>query len=398
MLLPEIGAGLRISALDCIAGKRSDTQNAMISAAAIRILVVDDQEANVRVLGDMLGQLGFEIVPVTSGEDALKRLAAHPADLVLLDVLMPGLDGFEVCRRIRAQPGLAEIPIIFLSAADDKTFIVRALEAGGVDYVTKPFNKAELVSRVRTHLALKEARDSLRQLAEDKDELLGILAHDLKNHLGGMQMSAQIMYDRANQLADSRLVRISSNILDASEQVFSFVKEFLANAAADRGRAIMLKPISLVDGAASAVQRYVEAARRKSLTFHEDYPMDFPLVRGDQAALDQVIDNLVSNAVKFSPPEKSIWIHVGRTADGQPECRVRDEGPGCDENDRANMFARYRRLSARPTAGEPSTGLGLSIAKRHVDAMNGSLHCESEPGQGATFVLRLQFDPDSGHA
>jgi two-component system sensor histidine kinase/response regulator len=371
----------------------------MISAAAaIRILVVDDQEANVRVLGDMLGQLGFEIVPVTSGEDALKRLAAHPADLVLLDVLMPGLDGFEVCRRIRAQPGLAEIPIIFLSAADDKTFIVRALEAGGVDYVTKPFNKAELVSRVRTHLALKEARDSLRQLAEDKDELLGILAHDLKNHLGGMQMSAQIMYDRANQLADSRLVRISSNILDASEQVFSFVKEFLANAAADRGRAIMLKPISLVDGAASAVQRYVEAARRKSLTFHEDYPMDFPLVRGDQAALDQVIDNLVSNAVKFSPPEKSIWIHVGRTADGQPECRVRDEGPGCDENDRANMFARYRRLSARPTAGEPSTGLGLSIAKRHVDAMNGSLHCESEPGQGATFVLRLQFDPDSGHA
>jgi len=135
---------------------------------------VDDQETNVQVLGSMLGQLGFEIVPVTSGEDALKRLAARPADLILLDVLMPGLDGFEVCRQIRAQAALAEIPIIFLSAADDKSFIVRALEAGGVDYVTKPFNQAELVSRVRTHLALKQARDRLRQLAEDKDELLGI--------------------------------------------------------------------------------------------------------------------------------------------------------------------------------------------------------------------------------
>jgi two-component system, sensor histidine kinase and response regulator len=361
--------------------------------ASTRILVVDDQETNVQVLGSMLGQLGFEIVPVTSGEDALKRLAARPADLILLDVLMPGLDGFEVCRQIRAQAALAEIPIIFLSAADDKSFIVRALEAGGVDYVTKPFNQAELVSRVRTHLALKQARDRLRQLAEDKDELLGILAHDLKNHLGGMQMSAQLLHHRATQLADSRLLRISSNILHASDQMFSFVREFLANAAADRGLTITLRPISMAEAAASAVQRYTEAALRKSLTFHEDYPADFPLVLGDHAALDQVIDNLVSNAVKFSPAGKSIWLAIHRTADGRPECRVRDEGPGCDENDRANMFARYRRLSARPTAGEPSTGLGLSIAKRHVDAMNGDLHCESEPGHGATFVLRLQFAP-----
>lgn len=208
-------------------------------------------------------------------------------------------------------------------------------------------------------------------------------------------MSAQLMHDRATQLADSRLSRISSNILHASDQMFSFIKEFLANAAADRGLAITLKPISMPEAAASAVQRYTEAARRKSITIHEDYPRDFPPVTGDQVALDQVIDNLVSNAVKFSPAGKSIWLDIRATADGRPECRVRDEGPGCDENDRANMFTRYRRLSARPTGGEPSTGLGLSIAKRHAEAMNGGLHCESEPGQGSTFVLRLHFAPDS---
>ena len=117
-------------------------------------------------------------------------------DLILLDVLMPGMDGFEVCRRIRENPEWKDIPIIFLSAADDKDLIVRALEAGGVDYVTKPFNHAEMLSRVRTHLALKMTRDRLKQLAEDKDELLGILAHDLKNHLGGMQMSAQPLRNR----------------------------------------------------------------------------------------------------------------------------------------------------------------------------------------------------------
>jgi two-component system sensor histidine kinase/response regulator len=354
-----------------------------------RILVVDDQQANVQVLGGMLGQLGFEIVPVTSGEQALQRLAARPADLILLDALMPGMDGFEVCRRIRIQPDLAGIPIIFLSAADDKAFIVRALEAGAVDYVTKPFNQTELISRVRTHLALKLARDRLKRIAEDKDELLGILAHDLKNHLGGMQMSAQLLHDRAAQLADSRLIRMSANILNGSNQMFSFVKEFLANASADRGYILNPDTVSLSTAAMAAVQRYADTALRKSITIHEEYAPDLPLVMADQGALDQVIDNLVSNALKFSPPERSIWLSTARAADGRAEFRVRDEGPGCDASDLANMFTRYRRLSARPTAGEPSTGLGLSIAKLHADSMGGLLTCESVLGEGATFILKL---------
>lgn len=354
-----------------------------------RILVVDDQETNVQVIGNMLGQLGFEIVPVTSGEQALRRLSAHPADLILLDVLMPGMDGFEVCSRIMAQPQHTQTPIIFLSAADDKAFIVRALEAGAVDYVTKPFNKAELISRVKTHLALKQARDRLLRLAEDKDELLGILAHDLKNHLGGMQMSAQLMHDRSVAVEDVRLRRMSGNILNASNQMLSFVNEFLANIAADREFTLALGATSLPAAAAASVQRYAFAAQHKSLTFHEEYPLKAPLVLAEPAALDQVLDNLVSNAVKFSPNERAIWLSIGTGAGGLAECRIRDEGPGCSESDLADMFKRYRRLSARPTAGEPSIGLGLSIAKRYVDAMNGTLHCESELGRGSTFVLRL---------
>jgi two-component system sensor histidine kinase/response regulator len=354
-----------------------------------RILVVDDQEVNVNALVGMLEPLGFEIVPVTSGEQALQRVAGSPPDLILLDVMMPEIDGFEVCQRIRSQPRLNEIPIIFLSAADDKAFVVRALEAGAVDYVTKPFNQAELISRVRTHLALKRTSDRLKQLAEDKDELLGILAHDLKNHLGGMQMSAKLLQERAAALSDQRLNRMATNILDASDQMFSFVKEFLANAAADRGFPINIERVSLADAAVAAAQRYSDAAVRKSIRILEEYPPEAPLVLADRGALDQVIDNLVSNAVKFSPPDTSIWLTVGPVSGGFLEFRVRDEGPGCDEQDRANMFTRYRRLSARPTAGEPSTGLGLSIAKRHVDAMEGTLHCETGRGPGAIFLLRL---------
>src|SRR6185369_17116834 len=117
--------------------------------------------------------LGFEILPATGGPQALKRLGVRQPDLILLDLLMPNMDGFEVCRKIKGNPAWTEIPIIFLSSADDKDLIVRALEIGGVDYITKPFNHAELTTRVRTHLALKVARDALKQVAEDRDEMLG---------------------------------------------------------------------------------------------------------------------------------------------------------------------------------------------------------------------------------
>src|ERR1700704_2120145 len=127
------------------------------------LLVVDNQESNIQVVGAALGRLGFEILPANSGAQAFQRLAVRRPDLILLDLLMPEMDGFEVCRRIRENPEWTEIPIIFLSAADNKDMVVRALEGGGVDYVMKPFDTAELISRVRTHLALKTTRDRLKQ-------------------------------------------------------------------------------------------------------------------------------------------------------------------------------------------------------------------------------------------
>ena len=278
-----------------------------------RVLVVDDQEANVQVLGTMLGQAGLEVVAATDGEQALRRIAARPPDLVLLDVMMPGIDGFEVCRRIHEMPGAGDIPIIFLSSADDKEFIVRALGAGGVDYVTKPFHKAELVSRVRTHIALKAARDSLRQLAEDKDELMGILAHDLKSHLGGMQMSAQLLHKRAVTLGEPRLEQMSSNILHATDQMFSFVKEFLANSSAERGLEIKVESVSLSEAAAGAVREYADAAQRKEILLQFENPEENLFVSADRAALDQVLDNLISNAIKFSPPGKTVWVTVAQS-------------------------------------------------------------------------------------
>ena len=360
--------------------------------APARILVVDDQPANIQLLGTVLGRVGYEIIPASDGPTALKRLALRPPDLILLDLLMPEMDGCEVCRRVRANPEWVDIPVIFLSAADDKDFIVRALAAGGVDYITKPFNHGELVSRVRTQLALKSAHDQLKQLAEDKDELLGILTHDLINHLVGMQLSADILHQRLTKRDDQEQAKLCGNIHESSAQLLAFVKEFLANSAAEHGFALKLEAINLSEAAAAAVEDYREAAIRKRLEITTSFPDEEMMALADHCALRQVMDNLLSNALKFSPPGRHIEVAV-RPAGNSVECVIKDQGPGFTPEDRKRMFRRYGRLSARPTANEPSTGLGLSIVKKLVQNLQGELLCASTPGQGATFIVRLRRPP-----
>jgi two-component system sensor histidine kinase/response regulator len=353
-----------------------------------RVLVVDDQASNIQVIGGVLGKLGFEVKSAPDGATALAGLASTEPDLILLDVMMPGMDGVEICRRIRANQEWADIPIIFLSAADDKELVVRALEAGGVDFVTKPFNHAELISRVRTHLALKGTRDRLRQVAEDKDELLGILAHDLKNHLGGMQMSASLLRERMDRFGDTKMEQLCGNICHSTGQLLSFVKEFLANSATDREIAMRWQCVNLNEAVTLAAQEYQEIARRKDLDLCTVLPDAPVVVTADRRALDQVLDNLISNAIKFSPDGRQITVRV-QALKHAGECAVEDQGPGFSAKDKARMFRRYGRLSARPTGGEPSTGLGLSIVKKLVHRMEGELICDSLPGQGATFIVRL---------
>ncbi|HTV40472.1 MAG TPA: hybrid sensor histidine kinase/response regulator [Candidatus Sulfotelmatobacter sp.] len=367
---------------------RSDSRSDSNGPAHARILVVDDQASNVQVVGLILGTLGYEIIPASDGATALKRVAALVPDLILLDLLMPGMSGRDVCLQIKKNPDWLDIPVIFLSAADDKDLIVSALDAGGVDYITKPFNQAELVSRVRTQLALKAARDRLKELAEDKDELLGILAHDLKNHLGGLNMSTKLLCERIRNLHDERIQRLADNAFYSSGQLLAFVKDFLANAAAEHRFEPQLTTVDISGTAVAAIRLFEDRLRHKQLEIQTDFPDDELIAHADAHAMDQIFSNLLSNAVKFSPYGKKIFVTV-RSSGHWVESSIRDEGPGFTEADKARMFRRYGRLSARPTGGETSTGLGLSIVRKLVLAMNGEITCESAPGQGATLTVRL---------
>lgn len=353
-----------------------------------RILVVDDQAVNIQVVGAVLGRLGHEIIPATDGETALRRVVLRPPDLILLDFMMPGMNGCDVCRQLKASPQGKEIPVIFLSAADDKDLIVRALDAGGVDYITKPFNQAELISRVRTQLELKAARDRLKQLVEDKDELLGILAHDLINYLVGMNMSAELLARQIASLKDGRLTQMAENIFRTSAQSLTFVKDFLANSKTDHGFTLKPTRVNLTDFAIATTQLFEPVARQKHIEIQTDFPPAAVNALADFSALEQVLDNLLSNAIKFSPAGRRVFVSVS-SLNNQAVFVVRDEGPGFTAEDKARMFRRYARLSARPTGGEQSTGLGLSIVRKLVLGMGGELGCESIPESGATFTVRL---------
>ncbi|MHB1082214.1 MAG: hybrid sensor histidine kinase/response regulator [Prosthecobacter sp.] len=364
----------------------------MTTPPAETILIVDDQEENLRVVGQVLSMMHYSILLAQSAEEAFKHLAQHTPDLILLDVMMPDIDGLTTCRRLKADPRWTNIPVIFLSADDDKNVVVQALETGGVDYVTKPFNRAELVSRVRTQLALKQARDQLHALAEDKDEILGILAHDLKNSLAGMKLSAGLLKNRSEELPQ-RCLPLVDNIMNATERMLSFTQEFLANQRAE-GLQISLGKINLLEVVSRVVSNQQIAAQAKKISLLTNLPQMAVLVMADLEGVAQALENLVSNAIKFSPEGGEVEVTVHRPAADMVKCHVRDTGPGFSMTDRSKLFKRYGRLSAQPTGGESSTGLGLSIVKRLIHAMNGSIILVDGSERGAEFIISLPVAND----
>lgn len=355
------------------------------------VLVIDDQEENIKIVGSVLSLMGYEIMPALSGEQAFKRLAVRQPDLILLDVMMPGTDGLAVCRELKGDARWANIPVIFLSAADDKNLVVQALESGGVDYVTKPFNKAELVSRVRTHLALKQARDAMQQLAEDRNELLGILTHDLKNHLTGIHLSAGLLKDRAGSIPD-RERQLAENIHHSADRSLGFLKTFLENHSAGHLE-VRREVLDLGIFVRAAVERHRGAAQAKHIAVDLTLPPGPVQVLGDGEALARVLDNLVTNAVKFTPEGGKVAVVASIELLGTAAIVVEDSGPGFSPEDRDRMFRRYGRLSARPTAGESSTGLGLFIVKQLVTSMKGDVQVDNSTLGGARVKVLLETAP-----
>jgi two-component system, sensor histidine kinase and response regulator len=352
------------------------------------ILVVDDEPKNIQVVGALLLKHGHEIIAAHSGPEALEKLASVRPDLILLDVMMPGMTGFELCRIIQENPDSREIPIIFLSAAADKSLAIEALQHGGVDYVTKPFHGAELLTRVDLHSNLQRARRRLARLIEEKNRLMEIVAHDLKNPLNGIQFAAMMLAEKSDG-SDPQSDQLHESIRDSASRAFDIISNLLDTRKLEEVKSqLRQQPVDLRENAARALKNFEQHVRSKNIHLDFQSPQEKVIVLGENRTLLCCMENLISNAIKFSPKGANVVVRVHM--DGPSgQFRIEDEGPGIHADEIDLLFQKFTRLSARPTAGEASTGLGLHIVHELVSAMQGSVNYAKSPLGGACFTMKL---------
>ena len=349
------------------------------------VLVVDDQEANLQLLGTVLTQAGYEVIPALNAEQAIARIDGEEPDLALLDLMMPGVDGLELAKRLHAREGTEELPMIMLTASHEREQMIRAFDAGFVDFVTKPFVAKELLARVRTHVELKRSRDRLARVARERRDLLSLVAHDLKNPFSSIRFSADLLRECRDDEQRRQLTQLIERA--AAEGLELIQRNLESQADAELQRGFTPQACRVDEAVAWLLQRFeVQAAAKEIRVGHELAP-DL-VVQADLGALQGVLSNLLSNALKYSPSGRAVEIVAAR-AGPQVRIAVRDRGPGIGEADRQDLFRRFVRLGNKPTAGESSTGIGLALAKQDARQMGGDLWFEPRNGGGSVFVLEL---------
>jgi two-component system, sensor histidine kinase and response regulator len=354
--------------------------------------MVDDDRLNLRILRAILQGEGYILEEARSGEEALEKYDAFRPDLVLLDVEMAGINGFETCRTLKAKHSTDAAPVIFITARTESDDVVEGFRAGGVDYLSKPFHANEAVARIRTHLQNRVFSEQLLSLVDQlgranaaKNRFLGMAAHDLRNPLASIRGLAEFLLEPSIGPLNDEQREMVSMIHTTSHDLLKMVNELLDVATIEAGE-LKIRPeaVSLVDLVQKSVHLMgMEAARKKSSIRLQILEAP-PTLTLDPAKVRQVIDNLLSNAIKYSPPQSLIVVEVDhdRTA---ARLSVKDQGPGIPESERDLLFKDFGRLSAKPTAGEKSTGLGLAICKNIVDAHHGSICAENLPARGCEF-------------
>ena len=374
----------------------------------VRVLVVDDNLPNREVAEGHLATAGYQAIQAEGGEQALQLIEQHRPDLVLLDVLMPGMDGFETCRQIRMLPVVGDTPILFLTALGDLGTHKQALDSGADDFLTKPINRTELLIRVRSLLRIKQLgdelknnydvirsqRDELLAAQRQKEELTALIVHDLKNPLSSILSNAQFVLGRQQLGPDEReslddvlrasqsMVRLVMNLLDISRSedgaLVPHVTEFdlatlLGEVCKEMGRRVEDKDQRLVPSLAAQVRT----------------------LRGDRDLIRRVLENLIDNAYKYGPRHTTIAIDVWPAtmddgAEPAVEIRVRDEGEGIPVPYRQVIFEKYGRVEGRAaTPGRSSHGLGLVFCRRAVGVHGGAIWVEDGAGRGGCFCVRL---------
>jgi signal transduction histidine kinase len=392
------------------------------------ILIVDDSPTNLEVISATLTQAGFAVITATDGDRALKQVQTHAPDLVLLDVTMPGIDGFETCQRLKTQPNGRHIPIIFMTAITDASSKIRALEMGAVDYVTKPFQEREVLARVRTHLQLRKLTQDLEAqlIQSEKMSAIGLLvagvAHEINNPIGCIQGNLrhtegyvkdllrlislyQQHYPQPDPAIQDEMCAIDLDYLhqDLPKLLYAMqagvhrIREISDGLRTfSRGDSDRPVPYDIHEGIDSTLlilkHRLQSTTQRLEIKVIKDYA-DLPLVECYAGQLNQVFMNLIANAIdaidecpQTTLDAHQITIKTDLAAENQVVIRVRDNGAGMSEDIQQKIFD---QLFTTKAVGK-GTGLGLAIAHQIIaEKHGGRISVHSTPGQGAEFAIHL---------
>jgi signal transduction histidine kinase len=351
-------------------------------------MVVDDQPANLRVVSTLLSRNGYEVVPALTGTEALALAVETVPDLVLLDMLMPGMDGFELLHQLRLHAHLQDMPVIFLTAAQDRELLLRAFDSGAVDYVTKPFIPEELLARVGAHVALKQARDRLERVARERQELVNLVAHDLKNPLSSVLFASDILMQ--NGCKPERIPRYLQMIHDSAHDAIGYIRRYLEGqeriAQAEAGEA-QSHPAGLRETIEWLSHRYELQLESRGMHLQSVVPEICGTVAIDRRVLRQVAENLITNAMKYAADGGELTLEVRPGPASRWQLCVLDRGTGVPSDKRKDLFKPFMRLSSMEDG--LSSGLGLSLARQIIVNAGGDLWYEDREGGGAVFVIEL---------
>lgn len=367
-----------------------------INPAEFKLLVVDDVQTNVLLLKALLGKEGYGILVANNGQEALEVIRNENPDLILLDVMMPGMDGFEVAERLKSEEFRCEIPIIFLTALDDTQSIVNGFKLGVGDFISKPFRKEELMVRIKHQLSLVAARriieeknEELRKTIAGRDKMYSVIAHDLRSPMASMKMLLNtIMMSVEKDKIDPDIFDMLEMSNKTSEEVFSLLDSLLKWTKSQLGKLTVIPQkldiSGLADGVVEVMNSVAEVKHIKLIrTDHESF-----FVYVDIEMIKSILRNLISNAVKFSNPDSEIKVGI-KAEDGKVIVSVTDSGKGIKKEDQHKLLKDSTHFTTYGTNSEEGSGLGLLLCRDFARKNGGELWFESEENLGSVFSFSL---------
>jgi two-component system sensor histidine kinase/response regulator len=361
-----------------------------------KILLVDDNPVNIKVAASILREHNYNISISQSGRDALQKVEIIDFDLILLDIMMPVMDGFEVITLLKANPATQHVPVIFLTASTEPENVVKAFDLGGADYVTKPFRSKELLARVETQIRLKQSRKAMeglnRKLTEandTKDKMFSIISHDLLGPFGNIRESLEMIASGQVEMDNTEMQTFIKAIWNSTSNAYALLENLLYWARNQQGRMVyMPKMLNMNQLIHENYELLSGMAKNKNITLKTNLISTFE-VYADKNAVKTILRNLVSNAIKFTEPGGAITTKVNACGNDFLEISVSDTGIGMDKETAGNIFSKFKNDPRWGTKGEKGVGLGLVITKEFVEKHQGKIWVKSEVGNGSTFKFTL---------